>query len=291
MTPDHGAGYILRFVVTTPGKVALSAALLFAVLAAGSPIYGQIVAPAGRTLFNEGLLVRTLVRWDSFEDSESGEDFSRLRNIYALVWGARPHLSLSLVAPLVRVTRGGVSRSGSADASVFARYDVLRRTVPGGYTRLAPELGVKLPTGGLFGSGSTDLIGGLVLSHVRDPDWWIADVQLTLPGVGDEGIGAGDRARFDLAYLRRVLPRNSVGVPMVLAVFELSGVSVGNTTRRGSTVGDSGGDLLTFAPGIEYIVGRRLVLEASVPLPIYERLRGGQPKPGPSVILGVRWLF
>lgn len=173
--------------MTAPAKGAPSAVLLFALLAAGSPIYGQIVAPAGRTLFNEGVLVRTLVRWDSFEDSESGEQLSKLSNVYALVWGARPHLSLSLVAPLVRVTRGGVSRSGSADASVFARYDVLRDTVPGGYTRLASELGVKLPTGGVFGSGSTDLIGGLVLSHVRDPDWWIADLQWTLAGTGDEG--------------------------------------------------------------------------------------------------------
>ncbi len=129
--------------------------------------------------------MRSLIRLDTFEKSQGGEEVRRLRNIYALVWGARPHLSLSLMIPLVRTTRGGASRAGSADTSVFARYDVLRRTVPGGYTRLAPELGIKLPTGGAFGTGSTDLIGGLVFSHVRDPNWWIVDGQLTLPGSGE----------------------------------------------------------------------------------------------------------
>ena len=266
-------------------------ALLLGVISPASPAEAQIVAPAGRSLFNEGVLVRTLIRLDTFEESESGDELRRLRNIYALVWGARPHLSLSLVTPLVRTTQGGVSKEGSGDTSVFARYDVLRRTVPGGYTRLAPELGVKLPTGGAFGTGSTDVIGGLVFSHVRDPDWWIADVQLTLPGSGDEQTRAGDRVRFDLAYLRRVLPRGGMGVPMALVALELNAVSVDETRRQGSAVPGTGGDQLFLSPGVEYIVGRRLVLEASIPIPIYERLRGAQPKPEASVILGMRWLF
>ena len=126
---------------------------------------------------------------------------------------------------------------------------------------------------------------------MRDPDWWIADVQATLPGSGDGGVRAGNRVRFDLAYLRRVLPRGGMGVPMTLVVFELNGVSVDETMRHGTGVRNTGGDLLTFAPGVEYIVGRRLVLEASVPIPIYERLNGEQPKPELSVIFGVRWLF
>ena len=260
-------------------------------ISGGAPAKAQIVAPAGRTLFNEGVLVRSLIRLDTFETSQSGEEFRRLRNIYALVWGARPHLSLSLVTPLVRTTRGGVSTAGSADTSIFARYDVLRRTVPGGYTRLAPELGIKLPTGGAFGTGSTDVMGGLVFSHVRDPNWWIVDAQLTVSGTGDGGMRSGDRVRFDVAYLRRVLPRTGMGVPMVLVVVELNGESVDETRRDGSAVSDTGGDQLFLSPGVEYIVGRRLVLEASVPIPIYERLGGAQLKPEASIILGMRWLF
>lgn len=260
-------------------------------IAAGVPAQAQIVGPAGRTLFNEGLMVRSLVRLDTFETSQSGEELRRLRNIYALVWGVRPHLSLSLVTPLVRTTRGGESTAGFADTSIFARYDVLRRTVPGGYTRLAPELGIKLPTGGAFGTGSTDVMGGLVFSRVRDPNWWIVDGQLTLSGSGDGGERRGDRVRFDVAYLRRVLPRSGMGVPMVLVVVELNGERVAETRRRESVVSGTGGDQLFLSPGIEYLVGRRLVLEASVPILIYERLGSTQPRPEASIILGMRWLF
>lgn len=264
---------------------------LLIVISVSSPTDAQVVAPAGRTMFNEGVLVRTLLRLDTFETSRSGEDLRRLRNVYALVWGVRPHLSLSLVTPLERTKRGGVSTSGTGDARVLARYDVLRHTVPGGYTRLAPELGVKLPTGGTFGTGSTDGIGGLVFSHVRDPDWWIADVQLTLPGSGNEVVRAGDRIRFDVAYLRRVLPRRGMGTPMALAVVELNGESVGKTRQQGSFVADTGGEHLSLSPGVEYIIGRRLVLEAALPIPVYQRLLGSQPKLKASVILGMRWLF
>ncbi len=278
-------------------RILLILPLILAVLA---PLRAeaQIVAPAGRTLFNEGVLVRSVVRFDAFEEQPGEGELRRLRNIYALVWGARPHLSLSLVTPLVHTERSAprgvgpdVSATGTGDSSLFARYDVLRRIRPGGYTRLAPELGIKLPTGGRFGTGSTDLLAGLVFSHVRDPDWWIADVQWTFPGTGDGDLRAGERRRFDLAYLRRVFPREGLGVPMGLAVLELNLESAESAERAGASLPDSGGEVLYLSPGFEYVANRRLILEASVPIPIYEDLDGNQPKPDFSLILGVRFLF
>lgn len=267
------------------------------VVASGPPARAQIVAPAGRTLFNEGVLVRSFLRLDTFEGAGSGEDPTVLRSVNAVVWGARPHTSVGLVVPLVRAeatapgTGREVSRTGTGDASVFARYDVLRRSVPGGYTRLAPELGVKLPTGGAFGTGSTDLVAGLVVSHVRDPDWWIGDVQLTFPGRGDGDLRAGDRRRFDIAYLRRVFPRRGMGIPMVLVVLELNGELADESTRGGARITGTGGDLVYLSPGVEYLLSRRWVLEASLPIPIYEDLGAARPVPRVSAILGVRWLF
>ncbi len=266
-------------------------------LISGPLAQAQIVAPAGRTLFNEGVLIRSLLRLDAFDDPDGGGDRTVYRSVNAIVWGARPHTSLSLVVPLVRAPgprpggAGDVSRTGTGDATVFARYDLLRRNFPGGYTRLAPELGVKLPTGGAFGTGSTDLVAGFVVSHVRDPDWWIGDVQLAFPGSGDEDLRAGERRRLDLAYLRRVFPRRGMGVPMVLAVLELNAESVDPSRRGGSPVAGTSGDLVYLSPGIEYIFGRRWVLEVSVPIPIYEALGEARQDPRVSGIVGVRWLF
>lgn len=272
----------------SPSRTPIAVLLCLAMVSA-SGAAAQIVAPAGRTLFNEGVLVRSVFRWETLEGSAEAGELRRLRNTYALVWGARPHLSFSLVTPFVRTTDSGESRTGSADSTVFARYDVVRKTVAGGYTRLAPELGVKFPTGGAFGTGSTDVIGGLVFSHVRDPDWWIADVQWTLPGTGDGGVRAGERVRFDLAYLRRVWPRSGLGTPMTLAVLELNGESTSDTKRDGSTIPGTGGERIFLSPGIEHIVGRRVVLEAAFPIPVYQH-PGRRPKLEAAFILGLRWL-
>ena len=210
----------------------------------------------------------------------------------ALVWGARPNLSLSFVAPMVRVeAEGQDSRSGFADSRVFARYDLFRKDRVGGTTRLAPEIGIKLPTGGTFGNGSVDVSAGLIFSHIKDPNWFIADAQFTQTGEGDESFESGDSWRFDVAYLRRVFPRSGAGVPMVLAVLELSSERTGMARRGVLQLEDTGGRITTLSPGIEAVVSRSLVLEFSVPIAIDTDLNGQQAEPSVSGIVGFRWLF
>ena len=245
----------------------------------------QIVAPAGRTLFNRGVLFRSLVRYDAFEETRSGENIERWRSINAVVWGAYPHLSLSLVTPLVRVERSDRNssaartiRSGRADSTIFARYDLLRRNVRAGTTRLAPEIGVKLPTGGSFSTNSTDLIAGLVFSHIRDPHWIVTDVQITRRGSGDDGLRSGDRSRFDFAYLHRIHPRGGPGEPMTLAVIELNVESAGRSEVGGVVTPDTGGTVVFVSPGIEFLLSRRFVLELSLPVPVLVELNGSQPE-------------
>lgn len=270
-------------------------AVALALTLSATPLSAQIVAPAGRTLFNEGVLVRSLLRYDTFDEPGPDQELERMRNIWAVVWGARPRLTLSLVAPLVAIRDSGPTgqrrRSGTADSTLFARYDAWRKLVPGGYTRLAPEVGVKLPTGGAFGTGSTDLLAGLVFSHVRDANWWIADVQWTLFGEGDSNLEQGNRWRADLAYLRRLIPKEKPGVPMLLLVAELNYETSERSQRGGGIIAGTGGRVLTFSPGIEWIVSRRVILEAAVPIALDADLRGDQPEPNASFILGARWVF
>ena len=261
-----------------------------------APVAAQIVAPSGRTLFADHLLLRTLVRFDAFEAVDDGRDLERWRAVTTGVWGVAPRWTLSGVVPTVQTRSsepGGAARrrSGTADASIFARYDLYRRTVRSGFTRLSPEFGVKLPTGGAFGTGSTDVSLGLILSHVRDPDWWVADAQATLPGEGDGDLRAGDRWRFDLAYLRRVYPRDAMGTPMVLAVLELNAERAEHSRRGGAAVVESGGDVVFLSPGIQALLSRQWALELSVPVVVAENFHGSGPTPEASVILGARWLF
>lgn len=272
------------------------AALLLLCLTGTAP--AQIVAPAGRTLFNRAIMVRSFVRVDNFDRGAAGESMRRIINTYALVWGAYPNLSMSFVAPLVSLRRDSpdpsavtATRTGFGDGAVFARYDLWRKNVPGGFTRLSPEIGVRLPTGGAFSTGAAQPVGALIFSHVRDPHWLIADAQFTYPTTNDDGVRRGNRWRYDVAYLHRLLPRGGLGNRSLYLVLEMNGEHVRRTLRNGTAVADSGGNLVLLSPGIQFIPNRRFVIEFSLPAPVVRGLNGVQMKPRLSFLAGIRWLF
>ncbi len=272
--------------------------LVAALLCLPGAAQAQIVAPAGRTLFNHGMMVRSFVRIDNFSEPVPGLRLRRITNPYAFIWGAHTNWSVSVVAPLVSFDSNSrdfpaqdFTTTGFGDARIFVRFDAWVRDVPGGSTRLSPEFGVKVPSGGTFSTGSTDVIAGLVFSHVRDPHWWIADVEFTKTTTGDGGLRRGNLWRYDLAYLYRLWPRDGMGIPNVMVVLELNGESRDFARVGGIQLSDSGGNLLFFSPGVEFIVTNRTVLEFSTPIPIRRDMNGIQPKPSSSFIVGVRWLF
>lgn len=263
-----------------------------------SAVKAQIVAPGGRTLFNRAVMVRSFVRIDNFAEGIPELRVRRVTNPYAVVWGAYPNLSMTFVAPLVALQSDDpnlpdrdFTTTSFGDGAIFARYDLFRTNVRGGFTRLSPEIGLKVPSGGVFSSGSTDPIGALIFSHVRDPHWLIADAQFTYTTTGDDGLRRGNHWNYDLAYLYRLLPRSGLGIPSVLLVLELNGEHVRRARVNGVPLADTGGNLLFLSPGIEFIASNRLVVEFSSPIPVGRDLNGSQMRPTSSFIVGFRWLF
>ena len=276
--------------------VALS--LIFLIFACSVPARAQIVAPAGRTLFNHGVMFRSFVRINYFDENAPGLQVRGIVNPYALIWGAYPNLSLSFVAPFVVLDLEDSSdpardetRRGTGDLSVFARYDLILKNTKGGSTRLSPEFGVKFPTGGSFGTGSTDYIGTLVFSHVRNPHWLVTDFQFRYNTSGDNDLRFGNRWRFDVAYLFQRLSADPSGSPGLMLVLELNGESADAARVNGVDLSDTGGDIVFLSPGIEFFLSRRSILEFSLPVQIYEDLNGSQIEPTFSFIVGFRWLM
>ncbi len=283
-----------RAIARTVAAIALFAALLYL------PAKGkaQIVAPAGRTLFNRTVMIRTFVRIDNFDEDVPGHHVRQFINPYAVVWGAYPNLNLTFVAPLVIVhsenrnePSQNFTHASFADGSIFARYDLLRKNVARGYTRLSPEIGVKVPSGGLFSTGSTDLLGTLVFSHWRDPQALIADSQFTYTTTNDKGPRMGNRWNYDVAYLYRLLPLRGLGIPALYVLLEMNGEHVRRANLNGMPLADSGGNLVFLSPGVEFQPNSRLLLEFSAPLPVVRDLNGKQLRPSSSFLVGFRWLF
>ncbi|MBI4474710.1 MAG: hypothetical protein HY646_18710, partial [Acidobacteria bacterium] len=174
----------------------------------------QIVAPAGRTVFNRAIMLRTFVEIRRFSlEQDSATSYI---NPYAAVWGFAPNWNLTAVVPFVTLHRefapGGPGRSsttsGLGDGLLLLKYDGLyRRNRPGGFTRLAGEFGVKLPTGNTtFGSGSTDFVFHLVYTRVSGRHWVGGDAQYVLTTEGRQEVRAGSSWDYDVFYQYRLWP-------------------------------------------------------------------------------------
>lgn len=279
-------------------KYALRGAILLgAWTGAILPARAQIVAASGRTLFNRNIMIRSFVRIDNFSGPLLGRHARVFTNPYAVVWGAYPHLNVTFVAPLAVVQSRdalapaqGSTHAGFGDGQILARYDLFRKNVPRGYTRLSPEFGIKVPSGGLFGTGSTDYIGGLIFSHWRDPYAIFVDAQFTRTTENSAGLRQGNRWNYDVAGLYRLLPRG-LGIPALYLVLELNGESVRRARQGGVPLGNTGGDVVSISPGLQFQPVARWMLEFSAPVPVVRELNGAQPRVQSSYIAGVRWLF
>lgn len=203
------------------------------------------------------------------------------------VFGVLPYLDkeLDVTTPGRRVTR---DTSGIADARLFGRYTVYKDNAPGRTFRIAPFLGVEMPTGDdndrdslgrlpaplRLGSGSWDGIGGLVLTY-QTLDFQI-DAQASYKlNTEANNFEFGDEARLDASLQYRVWPRElDAGVPGFLyAVLEGNLLYTDNNEMNGVKDPNSGGTSFFLSPGLQYVT-KRWIIEGIVQLPVSQDLNG-----------------
>jgi len=204
------------------------------------------------------------------------------------VFGILPFLykRLELNTPAGRQTR---STSGFGDLGMLVRVTALTFDRPGETLRLAPFVGLKLPTGAngeadelgrlpqpfQLGSGSWDPIGGTILT------WQTLRWEIDLSGsyqlrTGANGFNAGDEARGDASFQYRILPWGALGSGLphwLFAVVETNAVWRGHNVVAGTQDPDSGGFNWYVAPGLQWIT-LRTVLEVAVQIPVLTRNNG-----------------
>ena len=240
---------------------------------------------------------------EQFVLDQSGDDPSpsdRDRTAWALVsvlgYGATPELALFGVVPYVDkgldITEGGARRtrsaSGLGDVSLFGRYTVYRRDWPGRTLRIAPFVGLELPTGDddetdAFGrlpasvrpgSGSWDPFGGVVLTY-QTLDFQI-DAQASYAAKTEANdFEFGDVARLDGSLQYRLWPRElGAGVPGFLyGVLETNLVYQDKDQIGGSDDPNSGGLTVFILPGLQYVT-KRWIVEAGIQVPVVQDLNG-----------------
>ncbi|MBW8065731.1 MAG: transporter [Nitrospira sp.] len=213
-----------------------------------------------------------------------------------LAYGVTRDLALFGIVPYLDKTRlsteGGQRRrrgdSGLGDAIVLGRYTIYSRDRLGETRRLAPFVGLKLPTGEdeatdsfgrldqplQLGSGSWDPIVGTSFSW-QTFDWEFDSAVQYRFNTKANNFEFGDQARLDLSFQYRLWPRElGTGVPAFFyGVLESNLIYAGKNEEGGIRNPDSGGTTWFLAPGLQYVT-RRVVLEAIVQIPAVQDLNG-----------------
>lgn len=293
-------------------------AVVVFVLLVTAVLQGQtIIAPSGRTLFRGASLVRTTFEVDrsSFDSGSQSGRVTKYVPVAALVYGFRPKWNLIVAQPYagvrtIRRTPGMTETqgfSGLADTRLFLQYDGLySRNSPGGLTRLSGVFGLQLPSGSSrLTTGAVEYSAALVLEKaIRLSYVFSADSEYTVATANGGGISTGNSLRFDGAVARFLIPKQepsaSAGRRQTLNqifrygtyfILELNGQWQASGTLHAAPMANTGGTTASLSPGIQYFVNNSLVAEFSSPIPVLRNLSGIQPKPGPSFLIGFRYLF
>ncbi len=264
----------------------------------------------GEFVFREQFLYKKA----SDDPSPADREVEVLGGISVLGYGATGDLAVFGVLPYLDkeldvTTPGGqrVTRStdGIGDARLFGRYTVFRDDVPGRTFRIAPFVGIEMPTGDdddsdslgalpatlQLGSGSWDPFAGVVVTY-QTLDYQI-DAQASYK-VNTEAndFEFGDEARFDASLQYRLLPRElGSGVPGFLyGILEGNLIHQGKNEINGADDPNSGGTTLFLSPGLQYVT-KRWVLEAIVQLPAFQDLNGTALEDDFIVRAGFRFNF
>lgn len=266
----------------------------FAPDAESAPITFNTALPVGK---GEFILREQAVTTRSTDDPSSmNRDLRVLAIPSVLAYGMTRDLTLFGIVPYLdktmdlNTTSGRVQRgdSGLGDVTFLSRYTLYADDRLGQTRRLAPFVGLKLPTGDddetdslgrlpqtlQLGSGSWDPIVGTVFT------WQTFDWEFDVAGQYSFRTPAndfefGDLARLDISFQYRLWPPGlGPGVPAFFyGVLESNLIYAGKNESGGVSDPNSGGTTWFLTPGVQFVT-KRVILEGAVQVPVVQELHG-----------------
>ncbi len=209
-----------------------------------------------------------------------------------LVGGVFPYFNKEL-----DTNAGSMSSSGLGDTKLFAKYVVHQIDKRQETIRFVLKSSVTLPTGDedanpALGDGTTDYSFGVVAGWIKPR------VSLMTEGVyslntSRRGMNYGDSFTYNFALGYRLSPAvyERYPSPQVNVYLELNGLTIKHNELGGLNLENSGGTILLLSPGIQYIGGRKWLVEGSIQFPIVENLNGSQLETDIIASLGLRILL
>ena len=205
----------------------------------------------------------------------------------------------------MKLIRDGAHESrgdaGLGDLKLVAKYQFVQRDTRKSSFRVTYLGGLKLPTGRAdttlppplqLGTGSYDFIAGSIATYVRDR-WGLNAEAVLNKNTKAHDYQFGDIWSLNLALGYRIFPRvyEIYPSPYSTVYLELLTQFSGKNLKQGAELDNTGGKIVFLSPGIQYVLSRTLLVEASLQYPVVQDLNGTQLGTDFSVNVGIRWLI
>lgn len=252
-------------------------------------------------------------RVELVEASRPGMDVSATIVPTMLLYSPTTYSAFGIVAPYVEKRlklkgKGDEFTQGLSDIMLLGRYKFFSRPQRQAWNQAAFQFTLKLPTGPTDrrislpvppsvkralqpGTGSTDFIFELTGGRFTTRYNLLANLGYRL-NTEDDDISFGDQffANADIEYF--LFPRfTRKHGQEVISLLEFSFVHAERDQFKDRGVPSSGGNSFFLAPGLQWIVNERFLVETSIQFPLAQDLTGKQPKLDQSVLVGIRFVY
>jgi len=266
--------------------------VLAAISAKPANAHNPVFSPGPHVVHKGGVEVTAKFARD--RASGAGETETGQEGALEVEYGLTADWSVEAELPFVDKDANSRGSSGLGDAVLRSRYRFLRIDSPGAQDSAAVLLQVKLPTGDdnsspRLGSGSTDILGGLLFGHEGRRWYYYGAGRYRLNTEGGRGLEKGDRQFLDLVGgVRPVL--TGYLEPDAVLFLELNWETAGRDSLNGAALGNTGGWELFLSPGL-FATYRNVALRTGFQIPIARRLNGTQPDTDYRFKLEMKYTF
>ncbi len=265
----------------------------------GAPIEG--VTP--RTMFFLGTGVRFYVKNINKEDRASKGMDTTVRRLL-LSYSFMPDVVATLNISYVERRMAGRSSEGPGDTWITVKYRFFHRDFPRGSTMVAVLGGIKLPTGshterdalGVLphpvqpGTGSWDYLFGILGGHLTYRYNIEGGLRYRINTRGS-GMKMANPIMYDLSVQWKFHPAFPVEASQINLGVELNGVWKGKNRMNDTPVMDTGGNVVLFSPGVQYILSERTLVEISYQVPVVKDTGRMEPVTENAILGGFRYIF
>jgi len=231
------------------------------------------------------------------ELSGPNADVNRLTAVTVGGYGITSKWSVFGLLPITHIDAeiDGVSSDsfGLGDTTLFSRYEIYRKDGRGTTTRLAPLIGVRVPTGktGETSDDSTDIFSGLIATIATTQYNLGGQIVYTENGEAND-FEAGNTLTLDASLQYRVW--NSA--PDAKNPSFLFGVIEGNITYQGNSrfenveTPNTNGTQFSISPGVQYVT-QRWIADVALTIPITDSFDNVTIAPNYSLLTSLRVNF